>query len=132
MKVIIAGGRKITDAQHVEAAVAASQFCITEVVSGRAPGVDRLGEEWAAARGIPVQPFPVSEREWTDDPHGAGHARNEKMACYADALVAVWDGESGGTRDMIRRARAHGLLVYVYRIPLQEPALPDFTTQEFS
>ncbi len=37
------------------------------------------------------------------------------MACYADALVAVWDGRSRGTGDMIRRAKAHGLKVHIDR-----------------
>ena len=44
MKVIIAGSRGITDGRLVSAAVAASGFDITEVVSGTCHGVDQLGE----------------------------------------------------------------------------------------
>jgi hypothetical protein len=44
----------------------------------------------------------------------AGFARNQKMADYAEALVAVWDGRSSGTRDMLDRARARGLKVFVH------------------
>jgi len=36
-----------------------------------------------------------------------------QMADYADALVAVWDGESRGTVHMICRAKENGLKVYV-------------------
>ena len=45
----------------------------------------------------------------------AGKIRNQAMADAADALVALWDGNSGGTADMIRRARAAGLKVFVYK-----------------
>jgi hypothetical protein len=37
------------------------------------------------------------------------------MARYADALVAVWDGQSGGTSDMIRRAKVHLLPHFIGR-----------------
>ena len=35
------------------------------------------------------------------------------MADNADALIAVWDGESRGTADMIKKARDRGLRVYI-------------------
>ena len=35
------------------------------------------------------------------------------MADSADALIAIWDGKSVGTKDMIRRARKTGLTVFV-------------------
>ena len=38
------------------------------------------------------------------------------MAAYAEALIAVWDGVSGGTKDMIERAKAHGLKVYIHNV----------------
>lgn len=93
----------------IEAAVIASGFQITEVVSGRATGVDRLGEYWAAIAGKPVKHFPA---DWSLG-RAAGHIRNGQMASYADALIAVWDGQSPGTRNMIETARKRGLKVYV-------------------
>ena len=38
------------------------------------------------------------------------------MAQYADALIAVWDGESKGTANMITQARQKGLDVFIYLI----------------
>jgi hypothetical protein len=35
------------------------------------------------------------------------------MAKYADALIAVWDGKSRGTKNMIDEAKKLGLKVYV-------------------
>jgi hypothetical protein len=31
-------------------------------------------------------------------------------------LIAVWDGESKGTSNMIAQARQHGLIVFVYLV----------------
>jgi DNA polymerase I len=109
-------------------------FKIGEVVCGMAPGADSLGYEWAKENGIPVAEFPA---DWDnlDVPNAvirtrkdgkkynaiAGHMRNEKMAEYAHAegdgaLIAIWDGQSRGTRDMIDRAKKLKMKVYVSKI----------------
>lgn len=127
MKTIIAGSRDIHDFDLVEMAVAQSGFTITEVVSGKAQGVDALGEQWAKKHNIPVKPFPA---RWEDlhvpncvlrrGPRGqpinilAGLNRNTEMADYASALIAIWDGRSTGTADMIQKAKAKGLKVFVF------------------
>ena len=111
MKVIIAGTRTVTDSEAVTAAVAQSGFWITEVVSGSARGVDALGEQWAARYGVPVKRFPA---DWNRYGKSAGPRRNREMAEYADALIAVYDGESPGTRNMIETAKALGLTVCVW------------------
>lgn len=46
--------------------------------------------------------------------NAAGFIRNQAMADYADALIAVWDNRSKGTADMIRKAIGRGLPVFVY------------------
>ncbi len=104
MRVIVAGSRTVK-----EKAIAASGFKVTEVVSGNAVGVDLIGEVWAIVRNIPVKRFPAN---WSLG-KTAGFQRNQEMADYASALVAVWKGGSGGTRDMIERATKAGLKVYV-------------------
>ena len=112
MRTIIAGSRSISDYDTIVDAVHKSGFNITEVVSGAARGVDRLGEKWANRYGIPVKQF---HAEWERYGKKAGYLRNEKMADYANALIAVWDGQSRGTEHMIRIARAKGLKVYIFR-----------------
>lgn len=52
MKVIVAGSRSITNRQFVYNIIENSGFNITEVVSGNANGVDKLGEQWAVEHGI--------------------------------------------------------------------------------
>ena len=111
MKTIIAGGRNITDFAVVEQAAYESGFHITEVVSGTARGVDKLGEAWASMYDVPIKRFPA---DWAQYGSWAGIKRNTIMAEYADALIAIWDGNSRGTKHMINTAEGIGLRVYLF------------------
>jgi hypothetical protein len=81
----------------LEACGVASQ--VTEIVSGGARGVDRLGERYARKRGLPCKVFPA---QWAKYGKSAGPIRNAEMAKYTDYGVAVWDGVSRGTANMIK------------------------------
>jgi len=111
MKVIIAGSRSITDLQKVEDAVKQSGFSLAEVVSGEAKGVDSLAMTYAKDNGISIKGFPA---QWGRYGRSAGAIRNKEMAQYADALIAIWDGESLGTAHMIQQGHAFGLQVYIH------------------
>lgn len=113
MKVIIAGSRSLAGHPHlVGRAVQESGFAdITEVVSGTARGIDQLGEEWAKLNGKKVTRFPA---DWKRLGKQAGFARNRQMAEYADALIAIWDGYSHGTKHMIQVMKeTHGKPVFI-------------------
>ncbi len=84
---------------------------ITEVVSGTARGADLAGETWAIMDDVPIKRFPA---DWDTYGKRAGYLRNEQMAEYADALVAVWDGVSRGTNHMIEAAKVAGLKVSIW------------------
>lgn len=112
MRVIIAGSREGFELEDVLVAMEESGFSVTEVVSGTARGVDRLGEIWANANQIPVKRFPAN---WDEYGKSAGYLRNAEMAKYSDALVALWDGKSKGTEHMINLARKEGLPIHVYQ-----------------
>ncbi len=111
MKVIIAGSRSIKNYTIVAEAIELANFDITEVVSGGAHGVDRFGEEWAVVNGIPFVRFPAL---WNLYGKAAGYKRNQQMAEYADALIAVWDGKSKGTENMIELATQYNLKKYIH------------------
>lgn len=113
MRTIIAGSRGVTDYTLVEEAVAQSGFTITEVVSGCARGVDKLGEEWASLHQVPVKRFPAN---WDLLGKSAGFIRNEEMGDYADALIAVWSYGSHGTKHMIEVATKRGLKVSILKV----------------
>jgi hypothetical protein len=101
LKVIVAGSRSIIEMAHVEKAISLAGFVISEVVCGEANGVDTLGKVWARLNNVAVKSM---RPNWY--PLGvynklAGFERNEEMGDYADALIAVYDGKSGGTKHMI-------------------------------
>jgi predicted Rossmann-fold nucleotide-binding protein len=112
MKLIIAGGRSYNLSAEDVARLDAIEG-VTEVVSGGARGVDRDGEAWAEANGIPVRRFPP---EWNRYGRGAGVVRNREMAAYADA-VALFPGKRG-TESMCEEARKAGIVIYDFRAPV--------------
>lgn len=118
MKTIIAGSRTATR-QNVLDAISACAWSnsITTVITGKAQGADAYGEEWARSKGIQVLEF---HADWAKYGKRAGPIRNVAMANAAQALIAVWDGESRGTANMIEEARNRGLKVFVFRIDAKE------------
>jgi hypothetical protein len=120
MKVIIAGGRDFNNYQLLKEKVdfylwgkhdihILSGKQVTEK-DGEKYGADYLGEKYAEEKGYPVIPFPA---DWDTFGKSAGPIRNEAMAKSADALIAFWDGQSRGTKNMIFLARVHKLKIRV-------------------
>jgi hypothetical protein len=112
-RVIVAGSRSGFEYADVVAAILASRWSFTEVVSGGARGVDTHGENWAWQWGVPVRRF---NADW--DRHGkvAGRLRNVEMAEYADALIACWDGRSTGTAHMVQAMRYRAKPVFLVQL----------------
>jgi len=110
VRVIIAGSRTFGPRREevLTAIDAVRPAAISEVVSGCAPGVDKIGEEWAANHGIHVRRFPA---DWDTNGKAAGPIRNREMARYAEVLILVWDGTSHGSADMKRVAQKVGLRI---------------------
>lgn len=111
MITIIAGSREIDDYAEICRAVKFSNFDITRIISGGARGVDRLGERYAQDNEIS---FSVINAEWDSFGKSAGHRRNVEMAKKANALIAVYNFRSPGTKGMIKTAIHHGLKVYIH------------------
>lgn len=120
-RVIIAGTRYFNDYELLRTScnnlLSVKQRTHTVVIiSGTARGADQMGERYARERGYEIRQFPA---DWEQYGKSAGHIRNAKMADNADALIAFWDGESKGTKNMIDNARRKGLAVRV--IQYQKP-----------
>ena len=113
MKVVIAGSRTVRKPEIVFEAIKASGFEITTVVSGGCHGPDTYGEQWAHRNQIPIKRFIA---EFDRYGKSAGPKRNREMAAYAEALIAVFDGQSRGTANMIEEAQRRGLKVYVHEV----------------
>lgn len=120
MKTIIAGCRHYKSFRPFIIAAIEEYFNsgeITEVLCGMAEGADLLGKQLAEYYKIPVKEYPAQWKNFdlpyvkikTND-YGkynalAGMWRNQKMAEDADFLIAIWDGKSKGTKDMIDRMK---------------------------
>lgn len=111
MKVIIAGSRNITNISFINRAMLG--ITPTEIVSGGARGVDILGEQWAKEHNIPI--FRMNAN-WDTEGKSAGFRRNERMAQYADQLVAIWDGHSRGTLHMINCMKQKNKPVFIFNL----------------
>ena len=126
MKIIIAGGRDVTDYSVLVAAILESGYWKLykrdiEVVCGMARGADMLGKEFAERNGLVVHEFPA---DWKGNGRAAGPIRNAEMGQFTKAcggrLLALWDGVSTGTRGMIAWAYKHKLEHYVYRVDREQ------------
>ena len=129
MKTIIAGSRNGIDINTVRQAMTETPFKISEIVSGTAKGVDLHGEKIGMEFNLPIHRFPADWNNLEVEPgvikrnrQGnmynalAGHNRNREMALFAEALVAVWDGKSKGTKNMIDTMKKMGKPVFVFKV----------------
>jgi hypothetical protein len=119
MKTVIAGSRDLNiSVEMLDFIVEMSGFKISEVVCGGARCIDLVGKNWAESRDIPVKMFEVTQHDWNTLGKKAGPLRNQKMAEYAEALLAIWDGKSKGTGSMIKYAEQNNLVIFILRTDL--------------
>lgn len=119
-RLIIAGSRDIDDYALVKEAFYNSDFASmpVEIVSGNARGIDRNGERLSREE-LGKEPK-IFKADWDQHPKAAGIIRNHEMGDYADGLLAIWNGVTTGTKDMIEYANKKGLVVSVV---LTQPAI---------
>jgi hypothetical protein len=136
MKTIIAGSRSIARINSrrwdydllttiLETAISESGFKITEVISGGAGGPDQAGEQWAVRNDVSIT---LIKPNWKLG-RGAGLIANRQLAESGEALIALHDGESAGTKDMIDHMKAAGMPVHVVVVTSKPPLLRVFFTQ---
>ena len=112
MKTIIAGSRDIIDYELLKEAIKESGFEITQIISGGARGVDKMGERYARENNIPCQ---VVTANWDLYGRSAGLKRNKEMSEIGEALIAVTNG-SNGTAHMISMAELMHLKIYIKKV----------------
>lgn len=111
MRTIIAGSRKNVTYEDLLEAIEFIDWAPTVIISGTAYGADQYGERWAKEKGLPIKKFPAN---WNTHGRSAGYIRNAEMAQNAEALIALWDGKSRGTKHMIDLAEKAGLEIFIY------------------
>lgn len=87
---------------------------VTELVSGGARGVDSCVRDFAQERGIPLREFLPDYPRYG---RGAPLRRNREIVCYADEVLAFWDGQSRGTAYVLKLCERLGKPVRVILLP---------------
>ena len=114
-RVVVAGSRGFDDYGRLAAELdrlLKGKTNIT-ILSGTARGSDRMGERYAAEHGLKVDQFPA---DWGTYHKGAGPIRNKEMVQSADAVIAFWDGDSTGTKNIIDCANAENIPCIVIKV----------------
>lgn len=111
MKIAFVGSRDFPN-EHLITEVMFGLPVDTVVVSGGAPGVDTWAKEAAETFGLRTKIFPA---DWEKHGKAAGPIRNAEIVAFSDRVVAFWDGKSRGTLDTIKKARAAGKPVVIFR-----------------
>lgn len=114
VKICICGSRNITDYALIEPDLLRSMPVGKHIIiSGGARGADALGERFAKEHGHALEIHPA---EGDKRGKAAGMIRNREMAKVADKVIAIWDGKSRGTKNMIDYCRARRMTVVVWLV----------------
>lgn len=133
LKLIIAGSREINDyllcKRIIEQIIEENKLKIDEVVCGMCEGPDLIGKSWAESNNIKVKEFPA---DWNNinvpnalvrtNKFGksynakAGFDRNSQMVEYCDIAIVIWDGQSTGSDDTVKKMKQANKEVYCYNI----------------
>lgn len=113
-RVIVCGGRDLDVRKSHDALSRAfhGRAWPRWIFNGGAGGADEAAREWALSHEIGSRVFPA---DWATHGRAAGPIRNQQMLDEGqpDLVVALWDGSSRGTEDMIRRAVKAGVPVEI-------------------
>jgi hypothetical protein len=110
-RTVVAGSRDIDDQSVVLDVLNTNKWEFDGLMHGGADGIDALVAEHGSRFADTVVAHPVPDWVWAEIGRKAGPMRNRYMAEQADALIAIWDGQSSGTKNMLKLAEANGLLV---------------------
>jgi predicted Rossmann fold nucleotide-binding protein DprA/Smf involved in DNA uptake len=101
MKIAVIGSRNLT-VENLEKYIPEDA---DELVSGGARGIDSCVARFAKKHSIPLVEFLPDYARYG---RAAPIKRNEEIARYADAAIAIWDGCSRGTSYTVRQFEKQG------------------------
>jgi len=115
MKVVVCGSRGWTDVQRMrEILELLPEGAI--IIHGGAPGADRMAGS-LTRKFLDLQGPIVYPADWRRYGNDAGPIRNRAMLDEEkpDLVIAFWDGQSPGTRGMMRETRLRGIELWEVR-----------------
>ena len=115
MRTIIAGSRSLDNLENfIYEILDKHKDIISGVLCGMCHGPDMIGRSWAIKNNIPVYEYPAkwhtADKKKID--YEAGKKRNTIMSNNSELVIAFWDGNSGGTQDMITKMSDKSQVVY--------------------
>lgn len=118
MKILMCGSRNWTDNAPIYTILQGLNVTHNQTITlvhGAAPGADSCAGNMATALGIPTEEYPA---RWTEEGRAAGPLRNQRMldenpGQIHEVYAFRSAGKSNGTDDMVLRARAAGIPVYI-------------------
>jgi hypothetical protein len=99
MKIAVIGSREFDNPTFLSEVLGKYAVDISMLISGGCIGADKMAEQWARDKNIPIQIF---KPEWTKYGKSAGIIRNRTIIENCDLCIAFWDGKSKGTASGIR------------------------------
>jgi len=105
MKVGIIGSRNFKDYKYLSEKLDDIKSEVKVVISGGAPGADKLAEKWAIEHKKLLTIYPA---DWINLGNCAGFIRNADIVKNSDMIIAFWDGKSKGTKHTIDLAKKMG------------------------
>lgn len=86
---------------------------VTEIVSGGAKGIDTCAKKYACANDVRYTEFLPDYKRYG---RSAPLKRNTQIINYADEVIAFWDGESRGTKNVIAQCQKEKKKITVFRM----------------
>lgn len=121
--VVVTGSRSITERDKIFAKLdeLLNPEEVHTLIEGEAIGVDLICRDWAIENRVDVTGMPIPSGYYEKYGNGMGNKRNQDMLDKALQIasqgnftifpIALWDGSSTGTADMIGRFKKAGLPV---------------------
>lgn len=108
MKLMVCGSRTVTNTAwvfgQIDKVISENNFTDISIIEGEARGVDSISALWARRHGCEVLKYPA---DWNTLGKKAGFIRNEQMVKDCDFCLALWDGESHGTKNSIDHCKRY-------------------------
>lgn len=108
MRILVCGGRDYDNWPELQSALNKYGASTNTIISGGAKGADFLARVYAKYYNQEYKEFPAN---WAKYGKAAGHIRNQQMIDEGEPDIVIAFKGGNGTKDMIKRARAHEIEV---------------------
>lgn len=115
MILLVTGSRDIIDTRFVIKCLddIRKQHYVEKIIHGGAKGVDSSVNFYCVLNGIECEAY---KPDWFKHGKSAGPIRNKEMVDKCDKGIAIWDGESKGTKNCIKNLIEQKKLLKIFYV----------------